>query len=122
MTDLWDRLPAFRDKSSNVPLIHVPYEKSLIQTALRDPDFNVRSPKKAGNYFYTKSLVQIREAVYGRDSRLPARVSVCLGEERRAALGAPCLTVAARAPRFGAWATRRTSTRFRSASPFCRSA
>jgi len=52
VTDLWDKLPIFRDSMSNVAIIHVPYKKSLIESALSDPDFKVQTMTKAGNYYY----------------------------------------------------------------------
>ena len=51
VTDLWDKLPIFRDSMSNVAIIHVPYKKSLIESALSDPDFKVQTMTKAGNYY-----------------------------------------------------------------------
>ncbi len=50
--NLWDKLPAFRDGRSSVPVIHVPLKKSLIQDALGDSGFTVQSPKAANDYFY----------------------------------------------------------------------
>lgn len=52
VTDLWDKLPIFRDSMSNVAIIHVPYKKSLIESALSDSDFKVQTMTKAGNYYY----------------------------------------------------------------------
>lgn len=52
VTDLWDKLPIFRDSMSNVAIIHVPYKKSFIESALSDPDFKVQTMTKAGNYYY----------------------------------------------------------------------
>lgn len=52
VTDLWDKLPIFRDSMSNVAIIHVPYKKSLIESALSDPGFKVQTMTKAGNYYY----------------------------------------------------------------------
>ena len=37
---------------SNVAIIHVPYKKSLIESALSDSDFKVQTMTKAGNYYY----------------------------------------------------------------------
>lgn len=52
VTDLWDKLPIFRNSMSNVAIIHVPYKKSLIESALSDSDFKVQTMTKAGNYYY----------------------------------------------------------------------
>ncbi|WP_303233143.1 TIR domain-containing protein [Holdemanella biformis] len=52
VTDLWNKLPIFRDSMSNVAIIHVPYKKSLIESALSDSDFKVQTMTKAGNYYY----------------------------------------------------------------------
>lgn len=37
--DLWDKLPAFRDKMHEVPTLHIPYKKKLIRNGLNDTDF-----------------------------------------------------------------------------------
>lgn len=37
--NLWDNLPVFRDSMKNVPTIHVPLNKSLIENSLLDEDF-----------------------------------------------------------------------------------
>lgn len=50
--NLWDNLPKFRDSMSEVPTIHIPNKKSLIEKALNDPDFRVATKCKAGIYFY----------------------------------------------------------------------
>lgn len=52
ISDLWDRLPIFRDSMSNVPTMHIPNKKALIRSALNDSDFMVASKCKAGTYFY----------------------------------------------------------------------
>lgn len=52
VTDLWDELPIFRDSMSEVATIHVPYKKTLISSALKDPDFKVQTMTKAGTYHY----------------------------------------------------------------------
>jgi hypothetical protein len=38
---LWDNLPIFRDSMKNVPTLHVPLSKSLIETSLRDGNFMI---------------------------------------------------------------------------------
>lgn len=50
--DLWDKLPKFRDSMSEVPTIHIPNKKALIEKALNDPDFKVATKCKADVYFY----------------------------------------------------------------------
>ena len=50
--DLWDTLPKFRDSMENVPTIHVPNKKSLIQKALQDDDFTVQTKRDPGVFFY----------------------------------------------------------------------
>lgn len=52
ITDLWDKLPIFRDSMHNVPTMHIPNKKILIRSALNDNDFMVASKCKAGTYFY----------------------------------------------------------------------
>lgn len=50
--DLWDKLPVFRDNMGKVATLHVPYEKSLITSALEDADFKVQTMTKDGAYHY----------------------------------------------------------------------
>ena len=50
--DLWDRLPVFRSSMDMVATLHVPYKKSLITSALNDPDFKVQTMADAGCYHY----------------------------------------------------------------------
>jgi len=50
---LWDVVPIFRDSMVNVPTLHIPLSKSLIETSLRDPDFMVATKKAQGCYRYT---------------------------------------------------------------------
>lgn len=50
--DLWDKLPVFRDNMSKVATLHVPYNKSLITSALKDADFKVQTMGKATAYYY----------------------------------------------------------------------
>jgi len=52
ITDLWDKLPTFRDSMNNVPTMHIPNKKILIRSALNDSDFMVASKCKAETYFY----------------------------------------------------------------------
>lgn len=39
--NLWDNLPVFRDSMKNVPTIHVPLSKSLIEKTLSDEGFMI---------------------------------------------------------------------------------
>ena len=50
--NLWDNLPIFRDSMSEVPTIHIPNKKSLIEKALNNSDFRLNTKCKAGIYFY----------------------------------------------------------------------
>jgi len=50
--DLWDKLPIFRDSMSEVPTIHLPNNKALIEKTLKDPDFNVATKKESGKSYY----------------------------------------------------------------------
>jgi len=38
---LWDNLPIFRDSMNKVPTLHVPFNKELIEKALRNEDFMI---------------------------------------------------------------------------------
>ncbi|WP_166109090.1 hypothetical protein [Pseudoalteromonas sp. Z9A5] len=51
--NLWDKLPLFRDSMSNVPTIHIPMKKDIIENALNDNDFMLSS-KTANNYYWYK--------------------------------------------------------------------
>ena len=50
--DLWDKLPIFRDSMSEVPTIHIPNNKALIEKTLKDSDFNVATKKEPGRSYY----------------------------------------------------------------------
>ena len=50
--NLWGNLPVFRDSMENVPTIHVPLNKSLIESSLLDADFMVATKKNAGIFRY----------------------------------------------------------------------
>lgn len=52
ITDLWDKLPMFRDSMNKVPTIHIPNNKALIEKALNDPDFNVVTKCNSGLFNY----------------------------------------------------------------------
>lgn len=51
--NLWDNLPVFRDSMKNVPTIHVPLNKSLIEKSLRDEDFMIATKTNPGIFRYT---------------------------------------------------------------------
>jgi hypothetical protein len=51
--NLWDNLPIFRDSMKNVPTIHVPYSKNLIEKSLRDEDFMITTKTNPGIFRYT---------------------------------------------------------------------
>lgn len=50
--ELWDKLPVFRDSMNNVATLHVPYKKSLIESALRDRGFMVQTMTEPDVYHY----------------------------------------------------------------------
>lgn len=50
--DLWDKLPVFRDNMDKVATLHVPYQKALIKSALKDDDFKVQTMAMATQYHY----------------------------------------------------------------------
>ena len=50
--DLWDQLPVFRDSMEKVATLHVPYKKTLIESALSNPDFKVQTMANAGRYHF----------------------------------------------------------------------
>lgn len=50
--NLWDKLPVFRDSMKNVPTLHVPIKKDLIQAALLHSDFMVDSKGAADIYWF----------------------------------------------------------------------
>ncbi len=52
VTDLWDKIPVLRDNMHKVATIHVPYNKSLITSALKDSDFKVQTMTTVGPYHY----------------------------------------------------------------------
>jgi len=52
ITDLWDKLPVFRDSMSNVPTIHLPFKQELIKDALNDSKFMVNSKIDTRRYFF----------------------------------------------------------------------
>jgi hypothetical protein len=50
--DLWDKLPIFRDSMDEVPTIHIPNNKVLIEKTLKDVDFNIATKKGSGRSYY----------------------------------------------------------------------
>lgn len=50
--NLWDKLPIFRDSMDNVPTIHIPMNKALIEKTLKDTDFMVATKKSPGISYY----------------------------------------------------------------------
>ena len=50
--DLWDNLPIFRNSMREVPTIHIPNRKLLINKALNDTDFMVNTKCDPGQFFY----------------------------------------------------------------------
>ena len=49
---LWDKLPILRDSMINVPTLHVPMDKSIIEKALRDDKFMVATKGNSGTFRY----------------------------------------------------------------------
>ena len=47
ITDLWDKLPIFRNSMNTVPTIHIPNNKTLIEAALNDSDYKVATKGEA---------------------------------------------------------------------------
>ncbi|SHI96800.1 MTH538 TIR-like domain [Anaerovibrio lipolyticus DSM 3074] len=50
--DLWDNLPVFRNSMRNVATIHVPYQKKLIEDALKYDNFKVTSMSNIDAYYF----------------------------------------------------------------------
>ena len=50
ITDLWDKLPKFRDSMGKVPTLHIPNKKDQIKKALENSDFMVNTKCDAGAY------------------------------------------------------------------------
>lgn len=53
VTNLWDKLPVFRDSMKNVPTLHVPLSKSLIEKSLRNQDFMIGTKTNPDIFRYT---------------------------------------------------------------------
>jgi hypothetical protein len=50
--NLWNNLPVFRDSMRDVPTIHVPLSKGLIEKSLRDDGFMVATKRDRGIFRY----------------------------------------------------------------------
>lgn len=50
--NLWGSLPVFRDSMENVPTLHVPMSKSLIEQSLRNPDFMIATKANPDIFWY----------------------------------------------------------------------
>lgn len=51
--NLWDKLPVFRDSMKNVPTIHIPLSKSLIEKSLRNENFMIATKTNPDIFRYT---------------------------------------------------------------------
>lgn len=51
VTNLWEKLPVFRDNKYKVPVLHVPLSKSLISRALSIPNFSIVTKEKEGEWY-----------------------------------------------------------------------
>lgn len=50
VTNLWDKLPVFRDNKNKIPVLHLPMNKELIRNGLNNAGFRSGSNKLPGNY------------------------------------------------------------------------
>jgi hypothetical protein len=50
--NLWGKLPIFRDSMSNIPTLHIPNKKDIIEAALKDSDFMVATKTSPDYYWY----------------------------------------------------------------------
>lgn len=50
VTSLWDKLPIFRNHMNDVPVLHIPYKKNFIRSALQDEDFMINTKIESGDY------------------------------------------------------------------------
>jgi hypothetical protein len=50
--NLWNKVPAFRDSKSKVPVLHIPMNKDVIRASLNNSDFRVGSGKTPNDYMY----------------------------------------------------------------------
>jgi hypothetical protein len=51
--NLWNNLPIFRDSLGNVPTLHIPMNKDLIQAALKDLELMVNTKADTGLFHYS---------------------------------------------------------------------
>lgn len=51
--DLWNNLPIFRDSLKNVPTLHVPLNKKLIETSLRNEKFMIATKTNPNIFRYS---------------------------------------------------------------------
>lgn len=49
---LWEKVPVFKRSMGEVPIFHIPNNKSLIEKALKDKDFMFNSKCRPGEYHY----------------------------------------------------------------------
>jgi hypothetical protein len=52
VTNLWNKIPVFKDSKNKVPVLHLPMNKDVIKAALCNSDFIVDSGKTPNDYFY----------------------------------------------------------------------
>ncbi|MBK9317502.1 MAG: hypothetical protein IPM91_00785 [Bacteroidetes bacterium] len=52
VTNLWSKIPVFRNSKSIVPVIHIPMDKEIIKRALNNTDFRVDSATTPNDYYY----------------------------------------------------------------------
>lgn len=50
--NLWNKLPVFRDSMNEVPTLHIPMNKNLINSSLEDSDFMVNTKTTPNVYIY----------------------------------------------------------------------
>jgi len=50
--NLWDKLPIFRDSINEVPTLHIPIKKEIIEASLKNSDFMLATKTTANFYYY----------------------------------------------------------------------
>lgn len=50
--NLWGKLPIFKDSMNNVPTLHIPIKKEIIEVSLKDSDFMLPTKTTANFYWY----------------------------------------------------------------------
>jgi len=50
--NLWNKIPAFRDSKSNIPVLHIPMDKEIIKRALNNMDFRIDTATKPNDYYF----------------------------------------------------------------------